>query len=249
MSGNVEPSKRQETFNEYVQALGIAILVALVLRTFVVQAFRIPTGSMKDTLLVGDFLLVNKFIYGVRTPDRLFGTDIKIPHLRLPAFRSPKRGDIVIFKFPNDPSMDYIKRCVGLPGDTIQVKSNIVYVNGFPEGQVELVQEKYDPTEQASFQYYRIQADGHLQYTIRTRTKKPTRVQNYGPVVIPPDHLFMMGDNRDNSSDSRFWGFMPMENLVGRAVVIYFSFDKVKNRSAWDFFSAVRWSRMFNIIR
>ncbi len=249
MSGNVEPPKRQESFAKYMQALGIAILVALVLRTFVVQAFRIPTGSMKDTLLVGDFLLVNKFIYGVRTPDRLFGTDVKIPHIRLPAFRSPKHGDIVIFKFPNDLSMDYIKRCVGLPGDTIQVKSNIVYVNGRAEGRAEFLQEKYDPTEQASFQYYRIHTDGHLQYTIRKRTKKPTRVQNYGPVVVPPDHLFMMGDNRDNSSDSRFWGFMPMDNLVGRAVVIYFSFDKFKDRAAWDFASAIRWSRMFNIIR
>lgn len=245
----VDVPKKRDTFIEYVQALGIAILVALVLRTFVVQAFRIPTGSMKDTLLVGDFLLVNKFIYGVRTPDRIPATDIKIPYVRLPAFRTPRRGDVVIFKFPNDPSVDYIKRCVGLPGDTIQVQSNIVYVNGIPEGETRLLDEKYDPSEQASFQYIQIHTPHDAEYTIRKRVKKPTRMQNYGPVVVPPDHLFMMGDNRDNSSDSRFWGFMPMDNIVGRAAIIYFSFDKYKDRPAWNIMRAVRWHRLFNIIR
>lgn len=241
--------KQKGVFLEYLHALTIAILAALILRAFVVQAFRIPTGSMKDTLLVGDFLLVNKFVYGVRTPDRLLGTNIEIPHVRLPAFRKPQRGDIIIFKFPNDTSIDYIKRCVGLPGDTIQVRSNTVFVNGEPEGEEQFLDQKFDPEEQATFQYYRIHTSQDLEYTIRKRLKKPARVQNYGPVVVPPDHLFMMGDNRDNSSDSRFWGFMPMEHVVGRALIIYFSFDKHKWKSAWNIFEAVRWQRLLNFIR
>ena len=154
----IETPKKRSAVSEYFQALFIAILAALLLRAFVVQAFRIPTGSMKDTLLVGDFLLVNKFIYGVRTPDRVLGTDIEIPYIRLPSFRIPKHGDIIIFKFPNDTSIDYIKRCVGLPGDTVEVRSNLVYVNGQPEGREEFLEEKFDPEEQATFKYYRIHA-------------------------------------------------------------------------------------------
>ncbi|MBN1560856.1 signal peptidase I [candidate division KSB1 bacterium] len=238
--------KGKSALTEYLQALAIALIVALILRLFVVQAFRIPTGSMKDTLLVGDFLLVNKFIYGARTPEGIAGTSLKLPSLRLPAVRQPQRGDIVIFKFPNDTSIDYIKRCVGLPGDTIQVRTNTVYINGKPEGEEHFLQEKFDPEEQATFRYYRVHAPD-LQYTIRKRLKKPA-AQNYGPVVVPPDHLFMMGDNRDNSSDSRFWGFVPMEYVGGRAMFIYFSFDTVKWRLR-HIPQAVRWHRLFHVIR
>ena len=243
----VEIKKQKSVFSEYLQALGIAILAAFLLRAFVVQAFRIPTGSMKDTLLVGDFLLVNKFVYGVRTPDRILGTDIEIPHIHFPAFRTPRRGDIVIFKYPHDTSIDYIKRCVGTPGDTIEVRSNIVYVNGEPEGDEQFLEEKFDRKDQATFRFYDIRTPHNLEYTIRKRLKKPTRKHNYGPVVVPPDHLFMMGDNRDNSSDSRFWGFVPMDNIVGRAFVIYFSFDKYKWHP-WNIFDAVRWNRIFKLI-
>ena len=243
------PGSSKGVVLEYVQALSIAILVALILRIFVVQAFRIPTGSMKDTLIVGDFLMVNKFVYGVRTPDRLAGTDIKIPHIRLPGFRTPRRGDVIIFKFPRDPRLDYIKRCVGLPGDTIEVKSNIVYINGAPEGDTQLVDEEFDPEEHATFQYYRIDTPRHLSYTIRTRANKASRLANYGPVVVPPNHLFMMGDNRDNSSDSRYWGFLPEENIVGRAMIIYFSFDTSGSPSGLNFMNSVRWQRIFQLIR
>jgi signal peptidase I len=204
---------------------------------------------MKDTLMVGDFLLVNKFIYGVSTPDEIAGTALKIPHIRLPAVRAPQRGDIIIFKFPHDLSIDYIKRCVGLPGDTVEVRTNTVYVNGEPEGEEQLLEEKFDSEEQATFRYYRMRASDDLQYTIRKRLKKPARAQNYGPVVVPPDHLFMMGDNRDNSSDSRFWGFVPMDDIVGRAEIIYFSFDKFKWRPLYGALDAVRWRRLFHVIR
>ncbi len=244
-----ESIEEKSSFSEYTRALVIAILVAMILRVFVVQAFRIPTGSMKDTLLIGDFLLVNKFIYGVRTPDHIPGTDIEIPHTRLPAFRTPKRGDVVIFKYPNDTTVDYIKRCVALPGDTVQVRSNIVYINGEPEGQTSLLEKKYDADENAIVQYFRVTTDRDLNYTIRTRVKNTSRFRNYGPVVVPPDHLFMMGDNRDNSSDSRFWGFMPAENIVGRAMIIYFSFDKPQQKLGWNLVHAVRWQRLFTIIR
>jgi len=235
-------------FKEYLQALAIAVIVALVLRTFVLQAFRIPTGSMKDTLMVGDFLLVNKFVYGIRTPDRISGVDMEIPHIRLPAFKQPGRGDIIIFEYPKDPSVDYIKRCIGLPGDTIEIRNNNVFINGQAEGEQEFVGKEYDPAEEATFAYFKIKQDDHRSYTIRHRADGRTKHNSFGPVVVPPGHYFMMGDNRDNSSDSRFWGFMPRENILGKAFVIYFSFDKYK-KSTWNVFAAIRWNRIFNIIR
>ncbi|MBN1481527.1 signal peptidase I [candidate division KSB1 bacterium] len=241
--------KKQSVISEYVQALCIAIFAALLLRIFVVQAFRIPTGSMKDTLLIGDFLLVNKFIYGVRTPDRIPGTTINIPYGRLPAFRSPRRGDVIVFKFPSNTSVDYIKRCVGLPGDTVLVRHNSVYVNGVSEGEERLLQKKYDPQENATFGYYQITTPDDRTYIIRKKITRPSALQNYGPVVVPPEHFFMMGDNRDNSSDSRFWGFLPSDYIVGRALMIYFSFDAEKWQSRWRVFEAVRWQRLFNLIR
>ena len=241
-------SDQKSLFKEYLEALAIAVVVALVLRTFVFQAFRIPTGSMKDTLMVGDFLLVNKFVYGIRTPDRINGIDIEIPHIRLPAFKKPKRGDIIIFEYPRDPSVDYIKRCIGLPGDTVEVRNNNVYINGRAEGEQTLVGKEYDPVEEATFFCYKIKRQGNSSYTIRHRADGWSKLSSFGPVVVPSGHYFMMGDNRDNSSDSRFWGFMPQENILGKALILYFSFDKYK-KSKWNVFAAIRWHRIFNIIR
>lgn len=251
MSHNIKRNehKKPGIISEYAQALSIAVLVALLLRIFVVQAFRIPTSSMKDTLLIGDFLLVNKFIYGARTPDHIPGTGLRIPQIRLPAFRTPKRGDVIVFRFPANSSVDYIKRCVGLPGDTIHVRQNKVYVNGVLEGEERLLQKKYDSQENATFGYYHITASDDLEYTIRKKLISPSILQNYGPVVVPPDHFFMMGDNRDNSSDSRFWGFLPADQIVGRAMIIYFSIDSEKWQSRWKLFGAVRWHRLFTLIR
>jgi signal peptidase I len=241
-------SKSNNLYKEYFQALAIAIIAALILRTFVLQAFRIPTGSMKDTLLVGDFLLVNKFVYGIRTPDRIGTTNIEIPHVRLPAFKNPKRGDIVVFQFPRDRSVDYIKRCVGVPGDTIKILHNRVYVNGVSEGKEQLVDKQYDSEEESTYVYYKVELEDGAEYTIRKRVNGRNNEETYGPVVVPPEHYFMMGDNRDNSSDSRFWGYVPRENILGKALVIYFSFDK-RRQPAWNVVAAVRWNRILDIIR
>ncbi len=239
--------KKKRIFQEYFEAFGVAILAALLLRAFVIQAFRIPTGSMKDTLLIGDFLLVNKFIYGAKTPERIIGTDIKIPSTRLPVFKKPERGEIVIFKYPKNEKLDYIKRCVGIAGDTIQVRDNVLYVNGKPEGKEEFLKKTFDHEEGRYVKYYRITRPDGQQYTIRKYAESHSRVSNFGPVVVPPDHLFMMGDNRDNSADSRYWGFMPMENVVGQALVIYFSWDKYE--PFWNLAGAIRWDRIFDVIQ
>jgi signal peptidase I len=214
-SGSVKAMKRaragkkvKSTLREYAEAILVAVVLTFIIRTFVMQAFRIPTGSMEDTLLVGDYLFVNKFLYGARVPF----TDITLPEVRDPA-----RGDIIVFKFPADPSRDFIKRLVGAPGDTIQIRSKVVYVNGEP------VEEPY-----VKLANTRMRREGMQQPNIY-----PPGAGNadyYGPVVVPPDHYFMMGDNRDNSDDSRFWGFLPRELIKGKAIFIYFSWDKTKMR-------------------
>jgi len=180
---------------EYVDSGLIAVLLALVIRTFVVQAFKIPSGSMENTLLVGDHLLVNKFLYGTRIPF----TDNEI--LRL---RDPKRGDIIVFKYPLNPRRDFIKRCVGVPGDAIEVKDKTLYVNG-----------------QAQEGAYEIHRDLEV-YPHETGNPR----DNFGPVTVPSDSYFMMGDNRDYSADSRFWGFLPRKLIKGKAWVIYWPFTR-----------------------
>ncbi len=175
-------------WREYGEALFIALIMALVIRAFLVQAFSIPSGSMQPTLLIGDYLLVNKFVYGIRNP---FTNKIWIP------ISSPKRNDVVVFIYPQDPTKDYIKRVIGLPGDQVQVIQKKVYVNG-----------KLLVTPQAVY------ADPAV---------TPTPRDNLGPVIVPPHSYFVMGDNRDASYDSRFWGFVPMDALRGKAFIIYFS--------------------------
>lgn len=216
----------------------LAVMVFLI-RATVVEAYRIPSSSMEDTLLIGDFLMVNKFIYGIRTPDWIgvpfteIGFDI--PHTRLPALRQPQRGDVIVFKYPRDPSQNYIKRCVGLPGDTLEVRDKILIVNG-----------KTIPNPpKAKFTDWRVAPRG-----LRQRDIYPPGAgnrDNYGPVVIPEDSYFMMGDNRDNSSDSRYWGFLPHENIVGEAMFIYFSWNKAI--PFYRFYDSIRWRRLAMIIR
>ena len=193
---------------ENIEALVIAVILALFIRAFIVQAFKIPSGSMKNTLLVGDYILVNKFIYGVKLPF----TDITV----IPV-KEPKRGDIIVFKFPLDTSKDFIKRVVGVGGDTVEVRNKKVYVNGEP------------------------QADD---FTIHTKPYMlPAQVQprdNFGPVTVPEGKLFMMGDNRDESNDSRYWGFVDLSAVRGKAFIIYWSWDKL------DF--GVRWNRLGHLI-
>lgn len=227
--------RKKGIIREYAEALIVAFIAAMILRTFVVQAFRIPTGSMENTLLVGDFLLVNKFIYGAKSPDRIPFLNIKIPQLiKLPPIRKPRRGDIIVFKYPRDESLDYIKRCVALPGDTVEIRNKVLYVNGnrVPDPPLARHTSSTYPPNKIEFGIYPPGAGNR---------------DNYGPVVVPEGHYFMLGDNRDNSLDSRYWGFLPEENILGKAMIIYFSWDK--DVPFYNIFKKIRWSRIGNIIR
>ncbi|MCG8604692.1 signal peptidase I, partial [bacterium] len=221
--GSKSKKSKKNTTREYTEAIFVALLAAMFLRAFVVQAFRIPTGSMKDTLLVGDFLLVNKFIYGVRTPDRIPIIDASIPFFRLPAFKAPQNGDVVVFKYPKEPELDYIKRCVATSGQTVEIRGGELFIDGKPEGKREDLGRKYDVEEGRYVRYTRIQTPYSKSYVIRHYDDGYPRAENFGPIEVPQGSYFMMGDNRDNSSDSRVWGFLPADNVVGEALVIYFS--------------------------
>ncbi|RMF61529.1 MAG: signal peptidase I [Calditrichaeota bacterium] len=241
-----KPKTKKNAYRETVEAVLIALLAAMFLRAFVVQAFRIPTGSMKDTLLVGDFLLVNKFIYGVRTPDHIPILNARIPFFRLPAFKKPHNGDVVVFKYPKDESLDYIKRCIAVGGQTVEVRNGDVYIDGKPEGKKINLGRKYDPEEGREVEYTKIISPYGKTYVIRHFVDAYARTENFGPVTVPEGHYFMMGDNRDNSSDSRVWGFLPEQNVVGEALVIYFSWNK--NSAFWNLAESVRWSRIASLI-
>jgi signal peptidase I len=190
-------SQKKPFWREYGESLVIAILLALILRAFLIQAFSIPSGSMEPTLLIGDYLLVTKFSYGIRNP---FTNKVLIP------VGTPKRGDVVVFIFPQDPTKDYIKRVIGLPGDHIQITNKKVYING-----------KQYVTPEAVYDDPMIIPPPH------GPTESPR--DNMPMVVVPPNSYFCMGDNRDHSYDSRFWGFVPMANLLGKARIIYFSWQ------------------------
>ena len=233
-----EATFQKSTVREYAESILVAVILALFVRTFVFQAFKIPTGSMKPNLLVGDHLLVNKFIFAP--------TASAIERALLPV-RDIERGDVVVFKFPEEPDRDFIKRVIGLPGETIEVREKKVYVNGTP------LDEPYahylDPVSTLS--------DLHEVTSFDVREK-------YGPVTVPPDHFFVMGDNRDNSQDSRYWGFLPRSYVKGRALLLYWSYEagleeyrmsagplgavKAIGSVFVHFFTRTRWERMFRQI-
>lgn len=178
----------------FVRFLLILIVSTVLLRVFVVQAYQIPSASMEDTLLVGDFLIGNRLA---------FGTQLPLTNVRLPGYQSPRNGEVVIFKFPHDREREFIKRCVALPGQTVEIKDKVLYIDG--NRTIDPERSKYiDPR------------------VLLKETSNGVR-DNYGPVTIPPEHYFMVGDNRDNSDDSRFWGFVPKELIVAKASNIYFS--------------------------
>jgi signal peptidase I len=216
---------QKSTVREYFESFAITAIIALFATTFTIQAFKIPTGSMESNLLIGDHLLVNKFIYGINS-----GFLSKI----LP-YRDPKRGDIIVFKYPGGVETAYVKRLIGMPGDTVEVKNRTVFVNGQP------LKENY------------------TQYNETIVYRDP-----YGPTVIPQGHYFAMGDNRDNSADSRSWGFVPRNYILGKALVIYWSYETPRDEYlrtgfrdrakqyfdvAVNFFTKTRWQRTFKIIR
>ena len=201
--------KKKSTFREYTEALLIAVVLALLIRTFVVQAFKIPSGSMIETLNIGDHILVNKFVFGIKIP---FTDEILIP------VSKPRRGDVIVFKFPEDESKDFIKRVIGEPGDVVELHNKLVYVNGKP------LEEPYAI---------------HGDPAVYPREAQPR--DNFGPFAVPQDSYFMMGDNRDHSLDSRYWGVVKLNKIKGKAFIIYWSWDK--GHYYW-----VRWERIARII-
>jgi signal peptidase I len=194
-----ESPRKKSIFREYAEIISMAVVLAFFVRAFFIQAFRIPSESMEDTLLVGDFLFANKLIYGPKVP---------FTEKRLPGVRDPEPGDIIIFKYPGDKKTDYIKRCVAVEGQTVELRGRSLYVDGA------------------------VQTEDYAKYY---------HGSNFGPYVVPEGHIFMMGDNRDNSADSRVWGPLPKSLILGKAMFIYFSLnssDKI-----------VRFSRIGDIIR
>lgn len=285
------PRKRS---NEYFVTIAATLVVALFLKAFVLEAFRIPSASMENTLRIGDFLFVNKFIYGAETPKYIPFTTLEIPHFRFPALTPPRRGDVVVFEYPGDrdeakpaEKANYIKRCIALPGDTLLILDKAVLVNGrefrLPANARRPQRSDFLPSES---------------FPLIFPKGSPFNPDYYGPIIVPykgmavdlsskaieawqtfierenhrvgfdadgtvlidgvssvqyiveRDYLFMMGDNRDNSFDSRFWGFVPEDNIVGKAMFVYWSWDTtIPLTSVGDKLAAIRWSRIGTLIR
>lgn len=204
-----EEKKAKSAFREYVEAIATALLLALFIRTFIVQAFKIPSGSMIPTLQIGDHILVNKLSYGIRMP---------FLEKYLLEYNQPRRGDVVVFIFPEDRTKDFIKRVIGVEGDVVEVKDKKIYINNKPVD---------DP-------HAYFEGDDALGEALQTR-------DDYGPTRVPKNHIFVMGDNRDRSYDSRFWGFVDLQDVRGKAFLIYWSWD---GSDRW-----VRWERIGEIIR
>ncbi len=313
MRPDAEEKQRKGPVREFIESILVALIAVMILRSTVVQAYHVPTGSMKNTVLVGDFLLVNKFIYGARTPDAIPFTSITLPHLRFPAFKDPENSEIVVFKFPPDPKTDYVKRCIATPGQTVEIKYGEVYVDGKIEGKSEKIDSMYDPEDGHYTELYRITREDGTQYTIRHFADKDKMLENYPELYLPKkgdkvtltvdrqvpfrregdeifisvhrkfpyervisryeghdlkvngetiridgretqtytfesDYYFMMGDNRDNSLDSRHWGFVPRGNIVGEALVIYWSWDKYRYEPLYRIYNRVRWERLGTLL-
>ncbi len=222
MSKEKDSKNKGQQAREIVEAVVIALFLALLIRAFVVQAFKIPSGSMEDTLLIGDHILVSKFSYGIQVPEpamiKVFG--VSVPFFETQLFNvwgNVHRGDVIVFRFPNDRSKDFIKRVIGLPGDTVEMRDQVVYVNG----------EKID--------------DPHGIHKGGLYGEFAARNFNFPPTLVPEGRVFVMGDNRDRSYDSRYWGTVPMRDIKGRAFIIYWSWDK---NDHW-----VRFDRIAEMIR
>lgn len=291
----IKKEEKVSKTREFINALVFAGIVAFIIKILLFEAFRIPTGSMEKTLLVGDFLLVTKFTYGATSPRNVPFTDIRLPYFKLPGFKDPQKGDIIVFDFPGDRDeleskevVNYIKRCVGTPGDTIQVIDKKLYVNGqifpnppgaqfdnikrpqsfvnprmFPKGS-NWNEDWYGPIrvpkkgdkltiDTSNYEGWKmfVMKEGH---SIRMTGDNIVLVDDVAlpgnEYTVERDYLFMMGDNRNNSLDSRFWGFMPVENVVGEALLIYWSWDpSISFFNFFDLIGSTRWERIGNMIR
>jgi len=230
----VTPARKSQA-REYLESVVVAVILALFIRTFVVQAFKIPTGSMETNLLIGDHLLVNKLVYSPSAGGFEAAALAKRPI---------DRGHVVVFKFPEDPARDFIKRVVGLPGETVEIRGKQVYIDNEP------LEEPYvhflEPPRSRD----------HPEYGLRGEARR----DDWGPEVVPDGHLFVLGDNRDNSRDSRFWGFLPIDQVKGRALIVYWSYEATREEyhrtGVWEWVrdtamavGKTRWRRFFHVIR
>lgn len=230
--------KSEKRFKEFMEGLFVALIAALIIRQFIIQAYTIPTGSMEKTLLVGDFLLVNKFVYGSTTPD-WFGipwtrVGFEIPWVyRFPSLKEPEPYDVIIFRYPEDKWLDYIKRCIAVPGQTLEIINKEVFVDSVPfpkpPGMQFIDRRVYPKNFTSGFFEHRGSRD------------------NYGPITLPEDMYWAMGDNRDNSQDSRFWGYVPRKNIVGQGLIIYLSIAWNTPWTRW--YKMIRFDRMGTVIR
>jgi signal peptidase I len=214
---------------EWTKSIVVGFFIFLVIRTFLIQTFTIISGSMEGTLLVGDFLVLSKSAYGATLP----GTGV-----RLPGYDQPDRNDIVVFRGHHEP-IDLVKRLVGMPGDTLAMLDGVLYRDGEP--QEELYIKRVAPAEDGTHPWMEWQT-AYLTDSARAEPYYPTR-DNWGPIVVPPDHFFVLGDNRDESLDSRYWGFVPRRDLKGRAVALYFSYARGEDASV-PIVGKIRWRRI-----
>ena len=212
---NKQTVKRKSVAREYTEAILIALLLALFIRTFFVQAFKIPSGSMEETLLIGDHILVSKFAYGTHIPNEIPFLNIKLFDDIIFFPKQPERGDIIVFKYPKDEKRDFIKRVIGIPGDLLEVRHQKVFINGKP----------YE--------------DRHARHTESPSDSSLVPRDDFGPVLVPDNHLFMMGDNRENSQDSRYWGFLDINKVRGKALMIYWSWNQLESWVRFDRFGKI----------
>jgi signal peptidase I len=206
---------KKSTAREYTEAILIALLLALLIRTFIIQAFKIPSGSMENTLLIGDHILVSKFSYGTHIPNEIPFLDIKLFDDIVLFSKVPQRGDIIVFKFPKDERRDFIKRVIGLPGDFLEVRRQKIYINK------------------------KLFEDTHARHTDPASNDSFVPRDDFGPVLVPEGYVFVMGDNRENSQDSRYWGFLNIKKIRGKALMIYWSWDRIDNWVRFERFGKI----------
>jgi signal peptidase I len=206
---------KKSTAREYTEAILIALLLALLIRTFIIQAFKIPSGSMENTLLIGDHILVSKFSYGTHIPNEIPFLDIKLFDDIVLFSKVPQRGDIIVFKFPKDERRDFIKRVIGLPGDFLRVRRQKIYINK------------------------KLFEDTHARHTDPASNDSFVPRDDFGPVLVPEGYVFVMGDNRENSQDSRYWGFLNIKKIRGKALMIYWSWDRIDNWVRFERFGKI----------
>ena len=222
---------RFDALIEWARIFVIAVGLFLVIRAFGVEAFKIPSGSMESTLLVGDFLLVNKFVYGAQLP---------FTSKHLPGLRRPARGDVVVFQFPHDPTKSFVKRLIGLPADTLLMRDGVLFVNGTEQD--ESYVRHTDPGLDQGSADFAWQQKALVRQAEASVSSPPTR-NNWGPLVVPERSYFVLGDNRDNSSDSRYWGFVPDTLLRGQPLVVYYSYTP-DTAASLPWITRIRWTRL-----